>query len=218
LIIESAIQAIPFSFAALFPVINPLGSAVIVLSMAMGLSQDALKNLSLKIAINTFVMLVIVLLTGSWILRFFGISIPVVQIGGGLVLASIGWSLLNQSNGGINNKDITPSDQIISTMAFYPLTMPITAGPGCIAVALTLGAHAMTKELVPTILNLTGMMIGILLCAITVFFCYSYGARLLQRLGAAGTQVIVRLSAFVNLCIGLEITWHGIQGLLTVNT
>lgn len=216
--IVSAIQAIPFSFAALFPVINPIGSAVIVLSMTMGISPHTLKKLAAKIAINTFIMLTVVLFTGSWILRFFGISIPIVQIGGGLLLASIGWTMLNQSATASNvDKQINSSDeQVISTMAFYPLTLPITAGAGCIAVTLTLGAHAINNnhDFITSLFNLGGTTIGILLVALSIFLCYNYSAHLIRRLGVTGTQVIVRLSAFVNLCIGLEITWHGIYGLL----
>lgn len=211
-------QAIPFSFAALFPVLNPFGSAVIFLAMTLGASQQELNTLSLKIAINTFILLVVVLLTGSWILRFFGITVPIVQIGGGLVVAYIGWTMLNQSNhkdsnqvaAQSNDKDI---DKNVKDMAFFPLTMPITAGPGCIAVTLTIGAHEMQHSLSATAFNLLGAIIGIALSAVVVFVCYRYTNRLTQRLSAAGIQVIMRLSAFINLCIGLAIIWHGVQGL-----
>ena len=90
------IQTIPFSFAALFPVLNPIGSSVIILSLVKGSPPSELNKLAYKIAIYTAIMLIIVLFTGSWLLRLFGITIPIVLIGGGLILAYIGWQLLNQ--------------------------------------------------------------------------------------------------------------------------
>lgn len=210
------IQAIPFSYAALFPVLNPLGSAVIFLSLTMGMSEQALQHLAGKVAINTFILLVAVLLTGSWILGFFGISIPVVQIAGGLVMASIGWRLLNQTSTNKNNEttvDNTGHD--LNAMAFFPLTMPLTAGPGSIAVTLTVGAHEIRKTVFATVCGQLGAIVGILLAAATVFLCYRYAYRLTQMLGASGTQVIMRLSAFVNVCIGIQIIWHGVHGLIT---
>ncbi len=207
------IQAIPFSFAALFPLLNPLGSAVIFLSLTQGVSQAGLNSLSAKIGVNTFVLLVVVLLTGSWILRFFGISIPMVQIGGGLVVAYIGWTMLNQPASYHKNDAVPDNNKDIKDMAFFPLTMPITAGPGCIAVTLTIGAHQMQPALSTTALGELGAIIGIALGAISVFVCYRYANYLIEKLGASGTQVIMRLSAFINLCIGLTIIWHGVEGL-----
>ena len=166
-------------------------------------------------AVNTFVLLFVVLLTGSWILRFFGITIPVVQIGGGLVVAYIGWTLLNQSSSSNSSGPTAAKDaHQANELAFFPLTMPITAGPGCIAVTLTIGAHELTRKVTTTSLfSLLGATIGILLAAVSVFFCYRYADRLTSKLGASGKQVIMRLSAFINLCIGIQIIWHGVQGL-----
>lgn len=209
------IQAIPFSFAALFPVLNPLGSAIIFLTFTQSLAEPAIQKLALKVAINTFILLFVVLLTGSWVLRFFGITIPIVQIGGGLVVAYIGWSLLNQSNSSSNNGPSAAKDeQQANELAFFPLTMPITAGPGCIAVTLTIGAHELTHDITTTLFGLLGAIIGIILAAASIFFCYRYADRLTNKLGASGKQVIMRLSAFINLCIGIEIIWHGVQGLM----
>ncbi len=209
------IQAIPFSYAALFPVLNPLGSAVIFLTLTVGFSAQDISKLALKVAINTFVLLVVVLFTGAWILRFFGIDIAVVQVGGGLVVAYIGWTLLNQSSSNNTTSVVTTRDEKdANDLAFFPLTMPITAGPGCIAVTLTVGAHEVGKHIEQTLLGQFGAVIGILLAAATVYLCYRYASRLTQFLGTTGTQAIMRLSAFINLCIGLEIIWHGVQGLM----
>lgn len=208
------IQAIPFGFAALFPVINPIGSSVIVLSLANGSSAEELNRLAFKIALYTAVMLTIVLFAGSWILRIFGITIPIVLLGGGLVIAYIGWQLLNQSSSGQNATNVTRSDKSIDQMAFFPLTMPVTAGPGCIAVAITLGAHSAQTSMEASLLSQLGYTIALVLVSVSVYLCYRFSHNITSRLGASGTQVLMRLAAFINLCIGMQIMWHGVQLLL----
>lgn len=207
------IQAIPFSYAAIFPVLNPLGSAVIFLSLARGASEQDLRRLAFKVASNTFVLLMVVLLTGSWILKFFGLTIPIVEVGGGLVVAYIGWSQLNAADDGEKHEsENVRSKKDINSMAFFPLTMPLTAGPGCIAVTLTIGAHSIATAV---LLTQIGICLGILLAAITVYLCYGYADRIMRTLGTSGTQVILRLSSFILLCIGLQIVWKGVHTLMT---
>lgn len=214
------LEAIPFSYMALFPVLNPLGSALIFLTMTMGTPDPIVGSLCRRIAVNTFVLLLVVLLVGTYILQFFGITIPIVQLGGGIVVAYIGWRLLNQASDTISGSQQTTGGdgykKNVMEMAFYPLTMPITAGPGCMAVTLTIGAHeTISHSFRDTLFGQVGAILGILLCALTVYLCYRYAQRITQRLGSNGTRVIMRLSAFINFCIGLEIAWHGVRTLLS---
>ena len=204
------LQAIPFAFAALFPVVNPIGSSVIFLSLVNGSSNLEINKLALKITIYSIVLLIIVLVAGSAILRLFGITIPIVLLSGGLVLAYIGWQLLNTPDTSSNKVSIN-TDKNIDQMAFYPLTMPVTAGPGCIAVSIALGAHSIRPAWGDTFLSQLGDSIGIILVGATVFFCYRYAHIITNKLGPSGTQVIMRLAAFINLCIGLQLMWHGVQ-------
>ena len=204
------IQAVPFAFGALFPVVNPIGSSVIFLSIADGSSPSQLNKLSSQIAVYMTIMLIVVLFAGSWILRLFGITIPIVLIGGGFVLAHIGWQLLNKPDAPTANHLVpVEMNANIQQMVFYPLTMPVTAGPGCIAVAIALGAHSIRSSVASTMLSQLGNSIGILLVGITVFVCYRYAYAITSKLGRSGTEVIMRLAAFINLCIGLELMWHG---------
>lgn len=205
------LQAIPFSFAALFPVLNPVGSAVIILSIVGNLDKAEMNLLASKIALYAFILLIVSLFAGSWILRLFGISIPVILIGGGLVIAGIGWQMLNQKVDP-GEKTLTPDEasRTIQTMAFYPLTLPVTAGPGCIAVAITLGAHGQRSSWQETLITQAGDATGILLSALTIYLCYRYARVITARLGKTGTSVIMRLAAFFNLCIGLELMEHGL--------
>lgn len=216
--LRTFLTAIPFSYMALFPVLNPLGGAFIILAMTTNTPDDLYNQLCKKIAINTFILLFVILCAGTYILEFFGINIPIVQVGGGLVVAYIGWCLLNQSpdttSGATASNSGPTRDKSILNLAFYPLTMPITAGPGCMAVTLTISAHETARHSIATLFGEAGAVIGLILSAITVYLCYRYAENIKQRLGENGTHVIVRLSAFINFCIGLQITWHGITALI----
>lgn len=208
------IQSILFSFAAIFPVLNPLGGAVIFLALTKGASDDDMRKLPFKVGINTFILLVVVLITGSWILRFFGISVPIVQVAGGLIVAYIGWTVLNQSSSQEASRVEGESKKEVSHMAFFPLTMPLIAGPGGIAVTLTIGAHQASESFLATIVNQLGAIIAIFLCAFSVFLCFRYANYLTKSLSNSALEVFMRLSAFINLCIGLTILWHGLQNLM----
>ena len=128
--------------AALLPIVNPLGNAPIFLAMTSWCSTDMRRVLAWRIAVNGFILLLVSIFTGSHILAFFGISLPVVQIGGGLLVAAAGWRLLDTRGDELTSADATAwsPDEVIRR-AFYPLTLPLTVGPGSISVAITLGCQ-----------------------------------------------------------------------------
>jgi len=209
------LKFIPLGFSALVPVINPIGSAVLFLGLVPDADHRTMKLLARRIAINTIWFLLIVQITGGYILRFFGISLPVVQVAGGLVLAAMGWALLNKQ--GPENNPATPiaaSPESLRDKIFYPLTFPITAGPGSIVVALTLSAHASTPSLLDSALAYLGLLLGTVLVGIVIYFSYAYADRMTARLSPAMTHGILRVISFILLCIGGEIMWNGIQILL----
>ncbi len=208
------ISAIPIAFGAFFPPLNPLGSAFIFLGMTHHLSVSTRKRLARKIAFNSFLLLTVVLWIGEWVLRFFGVGIPVVQVAGGLVLGSIGWSMMSQSTEttSVHEKSIR-TDEEADASAFFPLTMPLTAGPGCMAVSLTIGAHERVPSFALTAIGKVGAMMGLLLAVVAVYVCYAYAHLITKKLGTSGSNVIIKLSAFIIFCIGLTILWHGLQEL-----
>jgi multiple antibiotic resistance protein len=202
---------------ALLPIVDPLGGAPIYLAMTAGLTSVERNGMAKAVAINSFLLLVASVLIGAYVLDFFGLSIPSVQVAGGIVVCMIGWSLLNSPNSPpaverCGSHTTTPDD--LTQRAFYPMTMPLTVGPGSLSVALTLGANppAGFRSLLLTAL---AHIVGILLVAITVYYCYRYAERILRKLGTRGTSVVVRLSAFILLCIGVQICWNGVHGLIT---
>ena len=200
---------------ALFPIVNPLGSAPLFLSLTHYYSADERRILSRRIALNSVVLIICSYFIGTHILSFFGISLPVVQVGGGLVLASTGWAMLKQKDDDNTKTEVhrTVDQHDLFAKAFYPLTLPLTVGPGSISVAITLGANEPhTDHLI--IFSMIGAVIGAVLIAASVYLCYAFADRLAQALGATAMSVIMRLSSFLLVCIGVQIIWNGLSTLL----
>lgn len=200
---------------ALFPIVNPLGGAPLFLSLTHYYSSDDRKTLSRRIALNSIALIVASYFVGTHILAFFGISLPVVQVGGGLVLASTGWAMLKQKDDDTTKTDVhrTVDAQHLSEKAFYPLTLPLTVGPGSISVAITLGANEQHIDH-RIIFSMIGAVIGAVLIAASVYLCYAFADRLARVLGVTGMSVIMRLSSFLLVCIGVQIIWNGLSALL----
>jgi multiple antibiotic resistance protein len=202
-------------FSTLFPVVNPLGDAPIFLLLSSDYASNARTALARRVAFNSFYLLVASFLIGSHILSFFGISLPVVQVGGGMVVIATGWKMLNQNQENEEPRakphQMTPGD--IFRNAFYPLTMPLTVGPGSISIAITLGANS-PRHHGFNLLPFIPALIASLLIALSVFLSYASAERLARLLGPTGMTVIVRLSSFLLVCIGVQILWNGIKALL----
>ena len=210
-------------FSALLPLINPLGSALIFLGLVGAAPIDIYRGLARRIAINTVIFFAVIELIGSYLLGFFGISLPIVQLAGGIVIAAIGWSLLNQ-------KDSTPSPEkteaavpavttaeinSLRQKAFYPFTFPITAGPGCIVVMLTLSVHTEQTTLEDKVLAHVGLFIAVILLSALIYLCYAYAPKIARSISPSTAHGILRVVAFILLCIGVQIAWNGLSDLLT---
>lgn len=202
-------------FLPLFPVVNPIGDAPIFLALTQWYPASVQKILARKIAAYGFALLAGSFLFGSVILDFFGISVVVIQLAGGLVVAATGWSLLNQSDDSSDKKQPATTLEDALQHAFYPLTLPITVGPGCISIAITLGAHIRRQtgsgweHGYPR--HFLAALAGMLALCLLVMVCYGNADRLVKRLGKSGTTVVVRLSAFILLAIGVQIMWNGLH-------
>jgi multiple antibiotic resistance protein len=208
-------------FSALLPLINPPGSALELLGV-VGVGPDKpYKYLAKKIAINTTLFLAVVALTGPYILQFFGISVAVLQAVGGAVLAAMGWSLLNKPSGEkqINNPSLhTAAKESIANFwqskVFYPFTFPITVGPGSVAVVLTLSAQAKSLQLSDRVSAFLGLLVCVVLLSLMVFVFYAYAPSVAQKVPPALAHGVLRIIAFLLICIGVEIAWHGLHSLV----
>ena len=207
-------KSLLFALAGVLPIINPLASAPVFVDFTRGLSDDGRARLARRIGKNAALLLAGAMLIGSYLLNFFGVSLPVVRVAGGMVVASIAWRMLHAQQGA--SDDTTQMAQSLNEdrvriKAFYPLTFPLTCGPGSIAVAIAIGASLHTKRSVTeTMTNIAGALLLGMLVALT----FRYASRLLQRLGETGQIVFLRLMAFMLLCVGVEIIWDGARALL----
>ena len=209
-----AAKSVFLILSALFPLVDPLGGSPIFLAMTRQYSPGTRRELSWRIAMDSFFLLVGSYFIGTHILSFFGISLPVVQVGGGLVVISTGWTLLKQGNDDDQKevkRNIQPQDPFRN--AFYPLTLPLTVGPGSISIAITLGANAPRHPGFDP-LSILAAIVGSVLLAVSIFLCYGFADRLARILGATGMTVIMQLTSFLLVCIGVQILWNGTSALL----
>jgi multiple antibiotic resistance protein len=202
---------------ALFPPVNPIGTAIIIDPFFKGTRFEDRKAYSRKIASYCLGICTVAMIAGSWIFKLFGISLPVVQLAGGVLICQMAWKLLN-SGEEAKAKDVasTTSDQekSVENILFYPLAFPMTTGAGTISVLLTLSAHGHSAELFEYLTNLSALFASIVIICLCVYLCYTYTPTLLSRLGPRGEQVFNGISAFLVFCVGIQIGSDGLKHLL----
>ncbi len=210
-----ALKIIPMIFAALFPVVNPIGTALILYGMTREVDDQTWKSMSRRIGLYAFLLLAFFFFFGSYILKLFGISIPVVQFSGGIVLALMGWQLLNQKETGKPRSEESPDypGSAIGPKAFYPFTFPLTIGPGGLAVVLTFSAHLNRESMLLVTLEQGTAIVGIFLMCVVVSICYRNLKFMTKWFSADVALAISKILAFFVLCIGVEIAWAGFKAL-----
>ncbi len=209
-------------FSALLPLVNPLASALVFLGLVGIAPPHVYRSLARRIAVNTIIFFAAIELIGSALLGFFGISLPIMQVSGGIVLAAMGWSLLNEKSCAPSPEKTqaaspaeTPSEiDKLAEKAFYPLTFPVTAGPASIVVMLTLSAHASQGDLTAKVLSHVGLFIAAVLLSALVYLCYAYAPAITRSIAPSTAHGIMRVIAFILLCIGVQIAWNGFSQLL----
>jgi multiple antibiotic resistance protein len=216
-------NAFLIAFSALLPLINPLGSALVFLGLVGEAPPAVYRSLARKIAINNIIFLAVIELLGSAILTFFGISLPIVQVSGGIVIAAIGWSVLNERDSEANTRDkreeieldTRNSKRNLDQKAFYPFTFPVTSGPGTLVVMLTLSARFSGGPLTQNVLGHLGLFVAVVVLSGLVYICYAYAPKITTSISPSTAHGILRVVAFILLCIGVQITWNGLSVLLT---
>jgi len=210
-----AAKSVLLVVSALFPIVDPIGGSPIFLSLTQDYTPQTRRALARRIALDSFILMIASFTVGSHVLSFFGISLPVVQVGGGLIVISIGWAMLAQKDEderGQVRRNVDCKDVLRD--AFYPLTLPLTVGPGSISVAITLGANA-PRHLVANLLAVAFAAIGAAFIAGTIYLCYGFADRLSALIGPTGLKVIIKLTAFLLVCIGVQILWNGASQLIS---
>jgi multiple antibiotic resistance protein len=212
--LTSTIRLAAVTVVALLPLINPAGTAPIFLSLTRGESDRARAKLAVRIARNACVLLSAATLGGSSILLFFGLSLAEIRIAGGLLVIATAWQLMHTDQRpdaaitALSRRDAKD----LTHAAFYPLTFPVTIGPGSLAIAVTLGAGAGDTTRMAAVL---GAIAGIVVVSFSIYLCYRFAARAARMLGDAGTLVLFRLSAFILLAVGVKILADGLAERIT---
>src|SRR5450755_5195240 len=168
------------AFGALFSIVNPLSGAFIFFGATRELEPRIRAQVSRWVAIYAFSIVTASLYIGAYVLSFFGVTIPVLRVAGGIIVAMSGWQMLNQPDATEQRRSETPNPRSIdvppSRLAFYPLTMPLTTGPGTISVAISLGAgrprgfHASTLEF------FVETLVAVVVLALLVYVSYRNSA------------------------------------------
>ena len=210
------------AFSALLPIINPFGSAFVFLGLVGNAPGALYRSLARRIAVNNILFLAAFEALGSTILNFFGISLPIVEVAGGGVVSAIAWGVLNENDSGASarRKQEESSDSIdtgfhgLKEKLFYPFTFPITSGPGTLVTMLTLSAHVSNRKLSANLLGHAGIFAAVVAVSIVVYFCYAYAPAITAKVPPSTAHGILRVIAFIMLCIGVQIAWNGLSALL----
>lgn len=203
---------------ALFPVVNPIGTAFVVMPYFAHLDRASKKQAVRTITLYAFGVCTVTLIAGAWILKLFGLSIPVVQLGGGIMICKMGWELLSsdKDESADSSSDVGgTSHRGIEDKLFYPLTFPLTTGAGTISVLLTLSAHGADTDLRQLLLNMGAILLAIVLMCVLVYVFFLNTQRIERYLGSQGERIFNRLIAFFIFCVGLQIAVSGAKALFT---
>jgi multiple antibiotic resistance protein len=212
--VQEAVNAFLLGFPALFSIVNPISGAFIFRSVTDSRPPEARAALARLVAVNSLAVMMGALWAGSYVLAFFGITLAALRVAGGLVVALSGWRLLNAPETHDERKqEQAASAEGMEDIALFPLTIPLTTGPGTIAVAVALGAGH------PRLFSglgwfFLGMSAAAMAMTVTIWVTYRYADRLTLMMGPTGTRTITRLSAFLLLCIGVQILITGVEDVL----
>jgi multiple antibiotic resistance protein len=199
------------AFFKLFPILNPPAMAPVFQEITSHVPEKQRNLMALSVSFYTFYLLASLLLVGGWLLKLVGVSIEMIGIAGGILLFHTAWQMLNRDN------RLTHSEQeeikSMSGKIFFPLTMPMTAGPGAIAITLSMIPEGSIYA-VATLLDILGICIGIAMAAATVWIFYRFSGAFMNRLGNTGKATIGQISAFILLAIGVQIIWTSLSNLI----
>jgi multiple antibiotic resistance protein len=211
-------SAFLLAFTALFSIVNPLSGAFIFFGATRELEPKVRALTARWVAIYSFTIVAVSLYVGAYVLGFFGVSLPVLRVAGGIIVAAAGWRMLNAPDATEQRRSETPEPRSIdvapSRLAFYPLTMPLTTGPGTISVAISVGAGRPSGFHASSVTFFVETLAATALLSILIYGFYRNSARLAQWIGVTGTTIVVRLSAFLLFCIGIQVMWNGAAELL----
>lgn len=198
-------------FSSLFPLINPIGTALIIEPYFQGIPRNKRKSHAFKIVLNCLLLGLFCLHAGSVILQFMGVTLPAMQLAGGLIIAKIGLGFLDAKEDAKQDDNVKTS---IDDALFYPLAFPLTLGPGGISTLIMLSAHAHSTKLTQVSMSMMAISLALLVVLVITYFCFAYSHDLVQKIGPNGSRVLNRLLAFLVFCIGIQMAFTGLMHML----
>ena len=208
-----AVQAFLLAFSALFSIVNPIGTAFIFSQVTAERSHQDRAALARRIGLYAALVMLGALWAGTYIMNFFGVSLAALRIAGGLVVAAWAWELLSAPEARDERKQRQAGEAVGSDdVAFFPLTMPLTTGPGTISVAIALGSNRPRGG--DFLAFFVGSSAAAVAVAVIVWLAYRWADGLTDLLGETRVQIVTRLAAFLLLCVGVQIMLSGILGAL----
>lgn len=210
------VAALLLAFPALFSIVNPIAGAFIFREATADRTHGERVKLARRVGLYSLLVMLVALWAGSYVLALFGITIAALRIAGGIVLALFAWELLGAPEKREGRKQEQAADAgpaVAEDMAFFPLTLPFTTGPGTIAVAVALGAgHPGMGQAWAGFYAGTGL--AAVAMAGAIWLTYAYADRLSDLLGRTGSKTVTRLSAFMLFCIGVQMLITGVEDVL----
>jgi multiple antibiotic resistance protein len=216
-VIQPFVDVILGGFAALFPVVDPVGGVPIFLMLTTGVPKSLRHRYAFTIARNVVVLLIGALLIGGSLLDFFGVSLAVVRIAGGMVVFHAAWKAMNSDPklNEVDNQDVAQRLDQHRDISFMPMTIPLLAGPGAIAVTVGLAAQSRTVTALPSGFHLLAAAAAIVLVGLSIFLALRSSSLLLKVLGASGIQAMSRLLGLFVMAIGVQLILNGLADWLT---
>ncbi|GGH03973.1 MarC family protein [Mucilaginibacter phyllosphaerae] len=216
---ESFIHLVFIGIIALFPVVNPVGSALIVSPYFENLSRAEKRSAVIRITFYAFCICTVALFAGHFILELFGISIPVVQLAGGIMICKIGWEFLSSDESTDNPEDKVDLNTNVSAYShlvkklFYPITFPMTTGAGTISVLFTLSARGDAFGSREYYINSLAVLVAVIAICVLIYIFYLNTKTIIHYLGSNGENIVNRISAFLIFCVGLQIAISGLKAI-----
>jgi multiple antibiotic resistance protein len=189
---------------ALLPVINPLASAPVFMAITEGDSAEQRRQQALRGSAYMVAILVSFLIGGTFMMSFFGISIPGLRIAGGLLVASIGLGMLSPPKQTEEERRREAAARSKSDISFTPLAMPMLSGPG--AIAVTIGFTSLARGW----LDYVAIILGILVVAVIVYVTLNLSGHIVRIIGVNGMSALTKVMGFLILCIGVQFIVNGV--------
>jgi multiple antibiotic resistance protein len=202
----SLIALFALGFSSLLPLVNPVGTALIINPFFSQCTITERKKYAFTISMAAFGIGFCAVFLGSWVLKAMGVSISTTQMAGGFVIAHLGLSMLGKQSG---PEDKTAPPENLEMAIFYPMAFPLTVGPGAISTLITLSAHAHTDEISETLIRMAVIGLSLLAVMVITYICFAYSQMVFKRIGKSGSEIFNRLMAFLVFCIGIQMAVTG---------